>query len=337
MIGIAWGTIALQVATVALATAGILLALSILTPGNFLTNSIRDTSPGQPVRQLGGLVILPVAMVATSLFSNAGMRYGLHFPAVAAIIAIWFLGLVDDRYHLPAGPKLAVQLIAAFAAATTAPSGVGLGVLTGPAELALATIALIGFANMTNFMDGMDLMSVVGIGVPIAALSLTMVAGGETGMVVLFCLLLAAGLAGFAPFNFPKARLYLGDSGSLAIGLSAGLLALNAVPLDFEAAFLPFGYYLTDTTTTVLIRARAGENLFRAHSRHAYQAALKAGRDPQWVALHVLVVNLILAALGAVAAFVDSLRVDLAMVACGVAIAFAMVWRLRTAGPPPGQ
>jgi UDP-N-acetylmuramyl pentapeptide phosphotransferase/UDP-N-acetylglucosamine-1-phosphate transferase len=329
-----WGTIALQMATVAFATAGILLALSVVTPGNFLTNNVRDTSPGQPVRQLGGLVIVPVAMVAAFLFGSPDTRFAPYLPAVGAIIAIWFLGLFDDRYHLPARPKLAVQLIAAFAAATTVPSGVGLGVLTGPAELALATVALLGFANMTNFMDGMDLMSVVGIGVPIAALSLIMIGDGQAGMEVLLCLFLAAGLAGFAPFNFPRARLYLGDSGSLAIGLAAGVLALNGVKVDFEAAFLPFGYYLTDTTTTVLLRAKAGENLFQAHARHAYQAAVKAGRSPRWVAGHVLIVNLALAGLGAVAAFVDSLRVDLAMVACGVAIAFALVWRFRTAGAP---
>ncbi len=93
-------------------------------------------------------------------------------------------------------------------------------------ERGLLVLALVYFINLTNFMDGLDLMVVSGLGVPLALLagfSAFGLAAMGTGN---FAASIAGGLAGFALFNRPKARVFLGDSGSLPIGLLSGLACL---------------------------------------------------------------------------------------------------------------
>ena len=120
---------------------------------------------------------------------------------------------------------------------------------------------------------------------------------GSRGDPVCFATLaIAAALLGFAFFNRPPARLYLGDSGSLPLGLAAGTICVAlALKADIVSALLPFGYYLIDFGSTLALRVGRHENLFQAHSQHAYQMARKAGRSEWWVLRRVILVNLVLA------------------------------------------
>nr|WP_255561565.1 hypothetical protein [Pseudohoeflea sp. DP4N28-3] len=203
-----------------------------------------------------------------------------HLPLFIGLALVFGLGLIDDLRGLGAPTKLLVQLIAAAIAA----QGLGLeagilSVLPPLVALAIATVILTAFINLVNFMDGIDLMSVAGVGTGLFFLALLAALSSAGGSQVLVLGLgLVGALIGFGWHNRPKARIFLGDSGSLPLGLAAGYLALTASEAVHPAiALLPFSYYLVDASLTVAKRLRAGENIFRAHAAHAYQHAHRNG------------------------------------------------------------
>jgi UDP-N-acetylmuramyl pentapeptide phosphotransferase/UDP-N-acetylglucosamine-1-phosphate transferase len=321
-------TLAAQAISAAVATAAVLAILAQVTPASFLANALRDGAPRKPVRQLGGLAILPAALLALAMTGETNSLVARFWPVGGALI-LWLLGIVDDRYHLPALPKLAVQIAAAAMAANAVAPEIGFGVLPRPLETLVIAAILVGFINMTNFMDGMDLMTIAGIGIPLAGLSIILLSAGQSGIEIQLGLLTAAALAGFLPFNWPPARLYLGDSGSLAIGLVAGLVAMRAFSFGPAVALAPFGYYLADAATTLVARIRDRENVLQPHTRHAYQAAMKAGRSPLWIAARVAVANLALLVLAAIAQIIPGAAVEAVAIVAAAAIGIAMLRVLR--------
>ena len=132
--------------------------------------------------------------------------------------------------------------------------------------------------NLTNFMDGIDWITVAEVVPVTAGLTLfgLMEALPQSAFVVALALLGAT--LGFAPFNRPVARLFLGDVGSLPVGLLLFWLLVTLAGRGFviAALLLPL-YYLADATITLIRRASRGENVFEAHRSHFYQHATKAG------------------------------------------------------------
>jgi UDP-N-acetylmuramyl pentapeptide phosphotransferase/UDP-N-acetylglucosamine-1-phosphate transferase len=137
--------------------------------------------------------------------------------------------------------------------------------------------------------------------VPITAFIATL---GPLGLlpvpVALGAAALCGSLVGFAPFNRPVARLFLGDVGSLPIGLMVGWLLLELAGTGALAAalLLPL-YYLADATITLLRRLARRERVWEAHRTHFYQQATERGFSPLSVSTQVFLLNLALAALAA--------------------------------------
>jgi len=145
---------------------------------------------------------------------------------------------------------------------------------------------------------------------------------------VLVALALLGGMIGFAPFNRPVARLFLGDVGSLPIGLMLGwMLLMLASRGHIAAALLLPLYYLADATITLGRRLARGERVWQAHRTHFYQRALDGGFTVADVVVRVFVLNLALAILALVSAIEPDLRVDLATLALGGAL---VAWLLIT-------
>ena len=160
--------------------------------------------------------------------------------------------------------------------------------------------AAVWFVNLVNFMDGIDWITVVEV-VPITA---ALVVFGLTGALppaaTFVAMALCGGMIGFAPFNRPVARLFLGDVGSLPIGLLlTWLLILLAGSGHLAAALLLPLYYLADSTITLLCRLAKGEPVMAAHRSHFYQRALDNGFSVTEVVARVFVVNLALIGLAA--------------------------------------
>lgn len=278
-------TIAIAATLSALVGALALIAcLRRVLPDDFLAAGITERSAHrQPARQIGGLGAVPTAFaVAVAVFWLAGLEPGsLVWPA-AGMALLFALGFADDLLSLGPGLKLLVQIVAAAIAVPGLDLSAGwLGALPGPLAFLAATLLLAGFVNLVNFMDGIDLMSLAGAGTGILFLGATLLVCGNPAA-GLAGLVLWGAMAGFGWHNRPAARVFLGDSGSLPLGLTAGFLALSAAgTIPLPAAVLPFGYYLVDGVATFVMRLRAGENVTRAHARHAYQHARRKGL-PVW-------------------------------------------------------
>ncbi len=283
----------------AIASAVLLAVIMRALPTDFLGAAVTERSNHtQAARQLGGLAIVPAMIASLWIFGpDNGLDLQFLVATTTAAALLWVTGFFDDRHHLPESIRLVSQLLASAIAVY------GLGpdfrllseFLPYFVERGLLVIALVYFINLTNFMDGLDLMVVSGLGMPLALLagfSAFGLAALGTGHLAAS---IAGGLAGFAVFNRPKAKVFLGDSGSLPIGLMSGL-AFFMVARDISiwaGLVLPL-FFIADATSTLLMRLAAGENIFAAHSKHAYQVAKRAGWSVWQVVLSVGALNLVL-------------------------------------------
>jgi UDP-N-acetylmuramyl pentapeptide phosphotransferase/UDP-N-acetylglucosamine-1-phosphate transferase len=177
-------------------------------------------------------------------------------------------------------------------------------------------------------MDGIDWMTVAEA-VPVAG---GLVAIGCIGalppIATVAALALLGALLGFAPFNRPVARLFLGDVGSLPIGLLlAWLLILLAGSGHVAAARLLPLYYLADATLTLVRRLVAGERVWQAHRTHFYQRATDGGFTVIEIVGRVFAVNVVLAALAFVSVAMPTWLASLAALAAGAVL---VAWLLRT-------
>jgi UDP-N-acetylmuramyl pentapeptide phosphotransferase/UDP-N-acetylglucosamine-1-phosphate transferase len=192
----------------------------------------------------------------------------------------------------------------------------------------LLILGLLWFINLVNFMDGLDWMTVAEMLPMTAALAAFAFLGEAPSDILPIALALAGALLGFAPFNRPVARLFLGDVGSLPIGLLAGWCLLELASRQHLAAalLLPL-YYLADATITLFRRVAAGERFWDAHRSHFYQQATDRGLSVRQVVTHVFLLNLFLAGLATTSIVVRSTGVDLTMLALGALSVTAVLVR----------
>ena len=258
----------------------------------------------QATPQGGGLVVIPVAILIAfaSLVGAAGVKPdAFALSLVAAMALLMALGCWDDWASLNPGFRLLVQAgAAALALAATPLQWSGLSSILGPILVfAFLLICMLWFINLTNFMDGIDLMSVTQF-VPAFATVYWLLArlAGPAQWVGMICLAGAGALLGFALLNKPRARLFLGDSGSLPLGLiGAVAILVVGVAHGVAVALLPFLYYLADASLTLARRVVAGEKFWHAHREHFYQRATSRGLSNWQVIARVALCNILLCAL----------------------------------------
>ena len=253
----------------------------------------------RPVPKGGGVGVVAAFLAgAAILYAFAGFAriadsYFLGVIFAAAVIAA--VAFLDDLRDWPFTVKLAAQVLAAAVAI-----GSGLVVqsvnvpLVGPVPLGWlgvpATAAWILFTtNAMNFVDGLN--GLAAGSAALAALALAVIAASMGAWFVYFAsLLLAAGLVGFLPFNFPHARIFMGDVGSQFCGFVLAVLGVVAARfegVELSALLVPlllFGV-LYDVAFTLLRRLLAGDALTQAHRSHLYQLAHRAGMNPVAITL----------------------------------------------------
>lgn len=280
-------------------TAVLLAAIIRLLPPHFLGAAITERSNHtQPARQLGGLALIPAVLAGLWLFGPAaGLDASFLGTTTVAALLLWITGFLDDRRHLPES----IRLVAQFAAAAVAVYGLAADFRLLPdlmpqlLERLILTLALVYFINLTNFMDGLDLMVVSGLGIPLALVASFAAFGLVAAGTGTLALCVAASLLGFAFFNRPKARVFLGDSGSLPIGLLSGLVFfLVARDMSIWAGMLLPLFFIGDATSTLVMRLKAGENILAAHSKHAYQLARRSGFSVWQIVTSVGAINIVL-------------------------------------------
>lgn len=216
----------------------------------------------------GGIAIVLVLLVAiVVLAAHAPGRIPELALAAAGLVLVAAIGWIDDHRPLPATLRLCVHVVAAGLLC------IGLWLAgAGPLDLGTAFVAAVVLTNVWNFMDGIN-----GIAAGQAVLVATAYAlfMGE-GAVFWLGLALAAGASGFLPFNFPRARIFMGDVGSGALGYALAALlslsSLHAAPGTRVLLLFPLLPFLVDASLTLLSRMVAGERWWEPHTLHAYQA-----------------------------------------------------------------
>jgi UDP-GlcNAc:undecaprenyl-phosphate/decaprenyl-phosphate GlcNAc-1-phosphate transferase len=283
----------------------------------------------RPVPRLGGVAMVVGIAAAAALIGG--------FPAWLVIaLALALVSVADDVRSLPVAVRLASHLGAAAAM-----------LLALPIDLAwpLASVLAIGIAWMTNlynFMDGSDGLAGGMALIGFAAYGLAAWSGGEYELALLAFAVAAAAL-GFLAFNFPPARIFMGDAGSIPLGFAAAAVGVlgwrvHALwPWWFPA--LVFSPFAVDATVTLLKRAARREPVWRAHRDHYYQRLVRMGWSHRRTALAEYALMLGCAA-AALALRESGPRVQilaLGAVAAAYAVIMRLVdraWRARQAEAP---
>jgi UDP-N-acetylmuramyl pentapeptide phosphotransferase/UDP-N-acetylglucosamine-1-phosphate transferase len=334
-----WFNLSLGLAgVIALVLAAILAGLLIRAMWPLLTRYAlarpnARSSHRQPTPQGGGIAVIAATLVVTAacllVFSTA-TAWGTLACVFASAILLAVVGGVDDIRILEALTRLFWQLLAVVVVIATVPSELRLfPPLPFWLERALLVLAGVWFINLVNFMDGIDWITVAEF-VPIsAAIALFGLMGFVSPETTLLAFALCGALLGFAPFNRPVARLFLGDVGSLPLGLLTGWLLLQlAVNGQIAAAALLPLYYLADATITLLRRLARGAQVVQAHREHFYQQAYDGGLSARQVVGRVFLVNIGLAAL-ALATTVTAWPVTAALCAAGAIVVGFLIASFR--------
>lgn len=319
-----WALLApLVVATSAAMTAILIVLLRPLLVRYALARPNTRSSHREPTPQGGGIAVIAAMIVVVLFVSHIGSvavaeRERLWWVlAASAFVAV--AGAIDDIRDIDVAPRLLFQILAVSVVIAALPADLGIiPFLPWWIERAMLFVAGLWFVNLVNFMDGIDWMTIAEI-VPVASGLVVLGMAGTFpvhGLIVALALLGA--MLGFAPFNKPVARLFLGDVGSLPIGILLGwLLAILAGRGHFAAALLLPLYYLADATITLARRLVRGERVWQAHRTHFYQRATDRGLTVREVVGRVFMVNIALAALAIASVLMDSMAASISLLVIG--------------------
>ncbi|MDH0646288.1 glycosyltransferase family 4 protein [Pseudomonas sp. GD03858] len=268
------------------------LARSIIDIPNARSSHVVPTPRGGGVAIVVSFLLALVALGASGLLDS---RTVFAVAGAGGLIAI--IGFMDDHGHIAARWRLLGHFIAAawglFWLGGLPPLTVfGIEIDLGWAGAMLAAVYLVWLLNLYNFMDGIDgIASVEAICVCLGACVLYWMGGFEQLMVLPVILIMAVG--GFLYWNFPPAKIFMGDAGSGFLGIALGLLSLQAAWVSsqlFWCWLILLGVFVVDATFTLIRRLLRGDKVYEAHRSHAYQFASRrvGGHLPVTLAVALL-------------------------------------------------
>jgi len=246
-----------------------------------------------------------VAIVVTFLLALGGLIYFdlISLPVFAACAGagtiVAMIGFLDDHGHIDARWRLLGHFLAAawalyWLGGLPAVNVFGTVLELGWIGTVLALLYLVWMLNLYNFMDGIDGIAGVEATSVCFAACLLYALSGQIGS-IWAPLMLGAAVAGFLFWNFPPARIFMGDAGSGFLGLMFGVLSLQAgwvsAPLLWAWLIL-LGVFVVDATFTLIRRLIRGDKVYEAHRSHAYQFASRRFGKHLPVTLAVGLINL---------------------------------------------
>jgi Fuc2NAc and GlcNAc transferase len=295
-----------------------------------LTHRVLDvpnerSSHSTPTPRGGGLAIVITLLAALWLLEIVGsMPFRLWAALSACGSAVALVGFADDKWHLSARTRLTVHFAAAsvfvWSSGRLPPVDFGIAVLNlGIAGSIVGVLALVWFLNLYNFMDGIDGIASIEAMTVASTVALFLVLHRVDSPVAVLMWLTVATVGGFLLWNWPPARIFMGDAGSGFLGFILGAMAWSTVAageLSVWFWLILVGAFFVDATLTLLRRWRRGESLATAHRSHAYQHLSRRFGSHLKVTLGVLMVNLFwLAPLAWLAALHPSLGAGLTLLA----------------------
>ena len=309
----------------------LILAIEPLLVRYVLAQPNARSSHAAPTPQGGGvavmLAVIAVCTAALMIMPGIPDRIAL-LQVLAAALGLTLLGLADDARALSVPGRFIGQGLAALIAVFSLPQGLAFfpDFLPLAVERALLGLGIVYFVNAVNFLDGIDLITVAQV-VPLT-LGVAILTG--FGYLPVSAGLLAPALLGsmigFAPFSKPKAKLFLGDAGSLPIGFCLAYLLILVAGANKAAALLFALYTLADSILTLCRRAWNREPVFSAHRSHYYQRATSGGLSVPEVSGLVFLLGLLLAGLGIATVVLHSITADIVLFAVGAATTASVLY-----------
>jgi Fuc2NAc and GlcNAc transferase len=295
---------------------GVLVSAAALALSAMLTGVVRrfalargildvpnDRSSHRIVTPRGGGLAMVLATTASAIaLAHFDMiSRGLLFALLGGGIAVAAIGFMDDRRPVRAGVRLLVHFGAAIWAVAWigAPALLHVGgwvINLGWTSEVLATLSVVWMLNLFNFMDGID-----GIAASEAAFmgcggAALMLAIGVSSGVAAVSLVLGGACIGFLLWNWPPAKIFMGDVGSGYLGYVIGVISLSAVNASPDALWtwlILGGVFFVDATLTLIRRTVRGDRVHEAHRSHAYQWLSIRWQSHKAVTLSVMAVNLL--------------------------------------------
>ena len=319
--------------------------LSSRGPGRWLVDHPGERSlHDRPVSRAGGIAILAGMAAGVLVAAAAGAPGSGHGWILAGAASIVCVSLADDFRPISPAIRIVVHLAAGgcvvFAGLATdrivLPGGaLDLGAVAGAAFTVLLVAWML---NLYNFMDGMDGFAGGMAAIGFTALAVLCVGRGAVGLVAT-CLVVAAASLGFLLFNFPPAKIFMGDLGSSLLGYLAAVAMLwaeRAASVPLWISVLVFSPFIVDASVTLVRRVVSGEPPWRPHRSHFYQRLVLLGWGHRKTVVREYGLMLACAA-SAVAAMrlpaAGQAAVLVAWVAGYAGLAFAVTGLERRAGP----
>jgi UDP-N-acetylmuramyl pentapeptide phosphotransferase/UDP-N-acetylglucosamine-1-phosphate transferase len=314
-------------------TAGF-FAFRLLNAWNVVDRPNQRSSHERPTARGGGIgIMLMILGMGVVALASCEAGTGTFTLLLAAALILSIVSFIDDRKSLPARVRFGCQAIIAIAVlvAFFAPTGALPGVPGipdwAPAMIAipLAFLWLTGYTNAFNFMDGINgiaagqaLVTAAGIGL-IAGI----VSDNFSSAPVLLAWIIAGAAAGFLPHNFPRARMFMGDVGSVPLGFLLAALTLWISRDQGWWLLLPLALlhanYVFDTGFTLMRRVFRGEKWYEAHKEHFYQRLVRAGKSHTLVTTWEMALQLVVLLLMVAYVYAGSVgRLGLVLAVCAL-------------------
>jgi len=283
------------------------------------------SSHSVPTPRGGGLsfvILFNLFVLIYSVVARVSADMVVGFAGAGIVIAL--VGWLDDREGLSARLRALVHIIAAawavFWIGGLPEINIGFCTLRlGFVGSVLAVVGIVWLINLYNFMDGIDGISgseAVTVAVFGGLLSLL----ADNHPIAHFSFALAVSVGGFLIWNWPPAKIFMGDVGSGFLGFTFAYIALvsektGGLPLIIWLMLL--SVFIVDATSTVIRRALSREKLYEAHRSHVYQLAVQAGYSHKQVTARVIFMNVCLAVIALVATIFQRFLLPLCIVVYG--------------------
>jgi UDP-N-acetylmuramyl pentapeptide phosphotransferase/UDP-N-acetylglucosamine-1-phosphate transferase len=247
-----------------------------------------------PTPRGGGIAIivsLLIGAIAANLLNND------IIIVLSGAVLLSIVSFIDDKKGLPIIIRLICQIIAVIMIIATLPDNQHVFHDFFPLyfDRILAALSLLWFINCFNFMDGIDGITAtqtthIAASVIILSYFIALPPNDKS-----LCYLIIASSLGFLKWNWHKAKIFMGDVGSIPLGLILGwlLIKISADGRLISALIIP-AYYIADSGFTLLKRLFEGKKIWQAHSEHFYQKAVRNGKSHSNVVIKIIIVNLFL-------------------------------------------
>jgi UDP-N-acetylmuramyl pentapeptide phosphotransferase/UDP-N-acetylglucosamine-1-phosphate transferase len=302
-------------------SAALILVLKPLLVRHLLAHPNARSSHATPTPQGAGLAVMASVLavgIAVLLLGMAAPPPSL-VPVLVGAAVFTVIGALDDAHALAVSWRLLAQILVAAAVIFLLPQDFRLlpELLPVTVERILLVLGVVGFVNAVNFLDGLDWMTVAQV-VPMT-LGVVILHGLDVvpASIGLLAVILLGATLGFAVFNKHPAQIFLGDAGSLPIGLLLAFMLIVVAEAHLVSGLLLALYTLSEATITFFRRLFAGEPVLSAHKSHFYQRAVAQGLRVPQVTLRVFTLGLWLMVLAVVAALSRSLTADLILLSLG--------------------